>query len=148
MVGKLAGASAILSRETTRQTCLPDHSGKSEPCPGSKLDVYDRGHHHRCHDTRHKPGRGAAAMSRRAIRVSEWLVPTLLRASAGLAVAALLVAACVRLLHLRSPRVEQVAWLLVLIQGIVLVPISVPVARGTVRPEVVHGDDGSLVLPA
>ena len=54
------------------------------------------------------------------IQVSEWLVPAVLRASAGLAVAALLVAAFVRLLRLRSPRVEEMAWMLVLIQGIVL----------------------------
>ena len=58
---------------------------------------------------------------------SEWLVLALLRASAGLSIAALLVSAGVRLLRLRAPRSEQCAWFLVLLHGVMLVPVFIPV---------------------
>ncbi len=58
---------------------------------------------------------------------SEWIVIGLLRASAGLSLAALAVAVCVRLMRLRSPQTEQWAWLLVLVQGVILVPVAIPI---------------------
>src|SRR5262245_62892560 len=59
---------------------------------------------------------------------SESIVIGLLRASAGLSVAGLAVAACLRLLRVRAPRVEQWAWLLVLAQGVIVFPVVIPVA--------------------
>jgi WD40 repeat protein/beta-lactamase regulating signal transducer with metallopeptidase domain len=64
------------------------------------------------------------------IHASEWIVIGLLRASAGLSLAALAVAACAWWLRLRAPRAEQWAWLLVLVQGVILVPASIPISRG------------------
>jgi WD40 repeat protein/beta-lactamase regulating signal transducer with metallopeptidase domain len=58
---------------------------------------------------------------------TEWIVFALLRASAGLSIAALLVTAGVRLLSLRAPRSEQWAWFFVLAQGVLLVPVSITV---------------------
>ena len=60
---------------------------------------------------------------------SEWFVFGLLRSSLGLSAAALLVALAVRGLRLRSPRGEQIAWLLVLLQGVVLAPGVLPIPR-------------------
>ena len=57
---------------------------------------------------------------------SEWLVFGLLRASAGLSIAAFLVFAA-RVLRLQAPRSEQWAWFFVLAQGVILVPVSIPV---------------------
>src|SRR5207247_7788604 len=54
----------------------------------------------------------------------------LLRASAGLSIAALAVAACVRLLRLRAPKAEQWAWMIVLAQGVILFPGTIPGPRG------------------
>lgn len=62
------------------------------------------------------------------ISTSEWIAAGLLRATLGLSAAALLVAACVRLLRPRAPRAEQWAWFFVLVQGVVLLPISIPIA--------------------
>lgn len=59
---------------------------------------------------------------------SEWIVVGLVRATLGLALAALAVEAAVRWLGLREPRVERWAWFFVLAQGIVLVPASIPVS--------------------
>ena len=64
------------------------------------------------------------------ILASQWIVAGLLRASLGLAVASVAVAACVRLARPRAPRAEQWAWLIVLAQGVVLVPLSIPVPSG------------------
>jgi WD40 repeat protein/beta-lactamase regulating signal transducer with metallopeptidase domain len=61
------------------------------------------------------------------IEVSESIITNLLRASAGLSIAALLVWASVRLLHLRAARVEQWAWLSVLLQGIILYPVPITI---------------------
>jgi WD40 repeat protein/beta-lactamase regulating signal transducer with metallopeptidase domain len=61
------------------------------------------------------------------IPASEWIVTGLLRASVGLSIAALMVAACVRLLRLRAPRAEQWAWLFVLAQGVIVLPVSIPI---------------------
>jgi WD40 repeat protein len=61
------------------------------------------------------------------IPASEWIVVGLLRASAGLSIAAMAVAASVRLLRLRAPEAEQRAWLIVLAQGVILVPVAIPV---------------------
>jgi hypothetical protein len=58
---------------------------------------------------------------------TEWIVFALVRASAGLSIAALLVSAGVRLLRLRAPRSEQWAWFFVLAQGVMLVPVSITV---------------------
>ena len=58
---------------------------------------------------------------------SDWLVFALLRASAGLSIAALLLSAGVRLLRLQAPRSEQWAWFFVLAQGVMLVPVSISV---------------------
>jgi hypothetical protein len=60
---------------------------------------------------------------------SEWFVVGLLRSSLGLSAAALLVALVVRGLRLRSPRGEQIAWLLVLLQGVLLAPAVLPIPR-------------------
>ncbi len=64
----------------------------------------------------------------------EWIVVGLLRASFGLAVAALAVAACVRLLRPRAPRAEQWAWLFVLAQGVILFPVAIPVPSSSWGP--------------
>lgn len=64
------------------------------------------------------------------ILFSDWFVAALGRASLGLAAAAIVVAVCLRLLRLRDPRAEQWAWFLVLVQGVILVPIAVPVPAG------------------
>jgi WD40 repeat protein/beta-lactamase regulating signal transducer with metallopeptidase domain len=73
------------------------------------------------------------------IFASEWIVTGLLRASAGLSIAALLVAACVRLLRLRAPRAEQWAWLFVLVQGVILLPVSIPIPSRFLEPEAPPG---------
>ena len=57
----------------------------------------------------------------------EWIVDGVLRASLGLAVSALLVMIFVRVLRLCAPRAEQIAWALVLVQGLLLVPVTIPV---------------------
>ena len=57
----------------------------------------------------------------------EWVVDGMLRASAGLAVSALLVMIFVSLLRVRTPRAEAVAWTCVLAQGLVLAPLTIPV---------------------
>jgi WD40 repeat protein/beta-lactamase regulating signal transducer with metallopeptidase domain len=58
--------------------------------------------------------------------VAEWMLMGILRASIGLSVAAVVVAASTRLLRLRAPRAEQWAWLLVLAQGLVWTPFCLP----------------------
>jgi WD40 repeat protein/beta-lactamase regulating signal transducer with metallopeptidase domain len=57
---------------------------------------------------------------------TDWLMAGVGRATIGLAVSAVLVATCVRLLRLRAPRAEQLVWFLVLAQGLVLVPLALP----------------------
>jgi WD40 repeat protein/beta-lactamase regulating signal transducer with metallopeptidase domain len=73
------------------------------------------------------------------ISASEWIVTGFLRASAGLSIAALLVAACVRLLRLRAPRAEQWAWLFVLVQGVILLPVPIPIPSRFLKPEAPPG---------
>ncbi len=68
------------------------------------------------------------------IPASEWIVVGLFRASAGLSIAALAVAACVRLLRLRAPKAEQWAWMIVLAQGVILFPVAIPVPAGIWGP--------------
>ena len=55
-------------------------------------------------------------------------IPILLRASCGLAAAAVLVALLIRIIRIRSAAVQQTLWLFVLLQGVVLarVPVELP----------------------
>ncbi len=61
--------------------------------------------------------------------LAEMILPGLLRASLGLAAAAVVVLVLTRLFRLRSPKAEQCAWGIVLLQGLLLFPlmISIPV---------------------
>ena len=58
----------------------------------------------------------------------EWIVEGILRASLGLAVSALLVTLFVSVLRVRAPRAEQIAWALVLAQGLLLAPVPIAVS--------------------
>jgi WD40 repeat protein/beta-lactamase regulating signal transducer with metallopeptidase domain len=68
------------------------------------------------------------------IQAPVWIIVGVLRASAGLAIAAVAVAACVRLLQLRAPKTEQWAWMIVMTQGIILFPVAIPVPTGIWGP--------------
>ncbi len=81
-------------------------------------------------------------------QAAEWVVVGLLRASLGLSVAALLVGASVRLTRLRAPRAEQWAWLLVLLQGVVVAPLPIPIRQDSGAPGVSSGREpaGAIAL--
>ena len=71
---------------------------------------------------------------------SETIVGGLLRASIGLSIAALSVAACVRLCC-AMPQAEQWAWMIVLTQGVILFPVAIPIATEFAGPGTVPQQD-------
>lgn len=60
----------------------------------------------------------------------DWLAEAVLRATCVVGGTALLVAMVTRVLRLRSPKVEQLAWSLVLAQGLLLAPIAIELPHG------------------
>lgn len=57
----------------------------------------------------------------------EWIVDGILRGSLGIIASALLVMVVVRVLRLKAPRAESIAWALVMTQGILWTPVIAPI---------------------